>query len=88
MSNPEGYYILDTRTHWRGDRAIWWGPKRFGYVSVLDNAGVYTKEEASQVCKPNGDQVAVPVSEARAIALRVVNADDALKLAKKEGSNV
>lgn len=89
MSNPEGYYILDTRDLRKDNLATWWRPNSKGYTFHLDAAGIYTKAEADAICGPSrGEHVAVPVEQARAMTMTVVDASKALAFAKKEGSNV
>ncbi len=39
------YYILDARSC-VGNCALWWGPNNSGYVCNLDEAGLYTLEDA------------------------------------------
>jgi hypothetical protein len=39
------YYILDSRSC-VGNCALWWGKDRLGYCCSLDDAGLYTLEEA------------------------------------------
>lgn len=39
------YYIQDCRSI-VGNCAVWWGPNRAGYTCNLNEAGVYTEEEA------------------------------------------
>lgn len=54
MSGPQGcpidpkervWYMMDARSP-VGNCAMWWGPKGVGYVCNLEEAGLYTLEEA------------------------------------------
>lgn len=44
----EMYYIQDRRT-FVGNSVVWWGPDYGGYVTDIDKAGLYTKEEAFKI---------------------------------------
>lgn len=93
----EGFYILDTCDMQNRNLAAWQcsrasHPKGFGYTLDLDEAGVYSKAEADAICAANPGHVAIPVGEARIMAVLVVEVSQALVLKtmfeKKEGSNV
>jgi hypothetical protein len=88
----EGYYILDTHNLRNRSLAAWQRPDGFFCTTDIDEAGVYGKAEADAICAACPDHVAIPVSEARALAVLVVEVSQALVLktmfAKKEGSNV
>jgi len=45
MSGGHDYYILDARSC-VGNCALWWGKDRRGYCCNLDDAGLYTLEQA------------------------------------------
>jgi hypothetical protein len=51
---------------WSIEHSLWWGHKRWGYTSILGNAGVYTKTEAKEICnicnKAVTDECMIPVS--------------------------
>ena len=65
------YYILDTREV-VGNCAVWWCPDGSGYTCDLEEAGLYTLEEAS--CHRNTD-IPVPREKARQVAVTHVRSD-------------
>ena len=44
MSPPERYLI------WSFEHRAWWGPVRVGYTTATHRAGIYTAEEANEIC--------------------------------------
>ena len=44
MSPPERYLI------WSFEHRAWWGPGRVGYTTATHRAGIYTAEEANEIC--------------------------------------
>ena len=46
----ERYVVVDTRTM-TGNSVVFWCCDRAGYTCDLRMAGVYTKEEAEQICR-------------------------------------
>jgi hypothetical protein len=44
MSTPERYLI------WSFEHRAWWGPRRLGYTTATHRAGMYTAEEANEIC--------------------------------------
>ena len=97
MSDTEGFYILDTRDMQNRNLATWRRShalplESFGYTTDIDEATAYSKAEADAICAASPVHVAIPVSEARTMAVLVVEVSQALVLKtmfeKKEGSNV
>lgn len=41
------FYIMDTTA--TGELILWWRPNRRGYTTLLDEAGVYSAEEAEKI---------------------------------------
>jgi len=69
---PDGrYYVQDCRSV-VGNCAMFWGPNRAGYVCSLDEAGVYSGDEASRM---RDTDVAWPVETIEAIAVRHARSD-------------
>ena len=71
MTTDERYYILDNRSV-VGNCCMWWCPDGKGYTCELDQAGLYTYEEASS--KRDTD-VPVPQSLAEKLAVKHVRLD-------------
>ena len=44
MSPPERYLI------WSFEHRAWWGQGRVGYTTATHRAGIYTAEEANEIC--------------------------------------
>lgn len=65
------YYIL-CRESPQGDDALWWRPKGSGYTVRVDDAGLYTEEEAARIERIRGTDIAVPADVVREAAVRVV----------------
>lgn len=36
---------------WSEDHKMWWCPRCNGYTSILKEAGLYSREEAEEICK-------------------------------------
>lgn len=53
------YYIQDTRT-FVGNCIVFWGKDRNGYVTDIEKAGLYTEEEAKQICQNRKTDIAWP----------------------------
>lgn len=66
-------YFIRSYEHQLGGRfAMWWGPNECGYTQSLDEAGLYSKEEADEICeranyglinKNEPNEVAYPAEE-------------------------
>lgn len=51
------------------EHITWWNPDSRGYTICTDKAGIYTEEEAMQICKPvSGLCIAVPKEAATKLA--------------------
>ncbi|WP_087688072.1 hypothetical protein [Pandoraea sp. PE-S2R-1] len=50
------YYVQDTRS-FIGNCPMWWGEDFRGYVTRMDEAGKYTREEAERICKRETDKM-------------------------------
>lgn len=81
----EGYYI---RCVQGGDLALWWRPNRHGYTVNLDEAGVYSEEEARRLDRGREIDVAYRVEDVNPKVIRALGVDAAYDLprafAKKE----
>ena len=53
------YYIQDTRNY-GGNSILFWGKNRSGYVYDIDKAGLYSEEEAIQICTNRKTDIAWP----------------------------
>jgi hypothetical protein len=71
------YYIQDTRSV-VGNCMLLWNPCRGGYTCDLRQAGKYTREEAEQIVRSRGTDVAWPVDYLDSIAVSHVRADAGL----------
>ena len=60
-------YMLLSLKHSKGDYWVWWGPKSNGYVSDMERAGRYSKEEALRISSGHPNSV-MPVREALAFS--------------------
>lgn len=69
QGGPENglYFIQDTR-QFVGNCVMWWGENRNGYVSRLDRAGKYTREDAQKICGSRGTDRMWPCSLIEPIA--------------------
>ena len=58
MSDPEMYRI------WSVEHGAWWAPNRRGYVIRASAAGLYTREDAAEICAGSNthelDDIMVP----------------------------
>ncbi|MDO9020516.1 MAG: hypothetical protein Q8S73_36665 [Deltaproteobacteria bacterium] len=71
-AKPEGFYILSLKWS-RGESLVWWRPGAAGYTLRLDDAGVFTADEADAACPPGyDDSAAIPVADALTLCSRVV----------------
>ncbi|WP_353191373.1 hypothetical protein [Pandoraea pnomenusa] len=50
------YYVQDTRS-FVGNCPMWWGKDFRGYVTRMDEAGKYTRDEAERICKRDTDKM-------------------------------
>lgn len=57
------YYLLDLERTIKSDIAHYWKPNRHGYTINLDDAGLYTKEEALTIVKGDYDQRTVMIAK-------------------------
>ena len=73
MSQEKDYVVWYTGNY-NGDCVIFWGPNRSGYVTNLDEAGRYTKEEAESIQALRGLEQAVPLKVAEAAVSRHITA--------------
>jgi len=81
MSEQEKLYYIQSRERVWGDDAVWWGPKRCGYTSLLDEAGKYTEAEAAQLRSEK--DVPLLCAEVDAVAHRAVGLGRARDLESK-----
>jgi hypothetical protein len=70
-------YYIQSYEHQYGDFIAWWGKRRSGYVQCLEDAGLYTEEEAKEICHSANlgrdiRERMLPQEEVEAAALRVV----------------
>ena len=65
------HYILDSRTT-VGNCALWWRPNGQGYCCNLDDAGLYTREDAES---HRDTDIAVPRAVAEQLVVRHVRLD-------------
>lgn len=70
----ELYYIQDTRSY-VGNCVLWWGPNRKGYVCSLDEAGLYSREDAEAQARSRSTDRAWPKSAVDALAVRHVRGE-------------
>ncbi len=68
-----GFYVRDSRSY-VGNCVLWWAKGRSGYTTHLDEAHVFTEEEAAAAQRNRETDVAMPVRAARAAASMQVDA--------------
>jgi len=56
MSNKTKYYIQNTHQGYIGNSIVFWGKNKCGYTAKLEDAGIYTYEEAKEICKGNPEK--------------------------------
>ena len=66
------YYIQDTRS-FTGNHVMWWGKDNKGYVTSLDNAEIYTYDEAVKIIKNRNTDVMWDFNFINSITSRVVD---------------
>ena len=66
-ANFTGPCLIEVRTLHRSGRARWYCAKSQGYTDIPGYAGVYTAEEAAEIC--NGRDEVYPVDARRAAAI-------------------
>ena len=64
----QGFYVLCLKERRTRPDLLWWKPARAGYTTSLEAAGVYTADEAYEICRSPDDCAAIP--EATALYLR------------------
>ncbi len=57
-------YLLEVIPERRAGRGRWWAPFRRGYTNKIENAGIYSEEEALETAANSDRTVAVPVEDA------------------------
>lgn len=69
-----------------GDLVLWWKPKCSGYTSRIEEAGLYTRDEAAAIKRARGTDIPWPVSQIEKVARRYVHVDalHELKAAMRE----
>lgn len=77
-----GPCLIEVRTRHRSGRARWYCPKSQGYTDIPGYAGVYTAEEAAEICNSRDEVYPVDARRVAYIALR-----SAEKLAAAIGGN-
>lgn len=80
--NDERFYIQHTEC-FAGDYILWWGPDNNGYTYDLDRAGLYSKQDASQIVAMRRRERAWPESLARNAANTVVSIERLRRLERK-----
>jgi len=63
---------------WNTERNLWWKKRKWGYTSNIELAGVYSPEEAMEICVTAArggtfDDIPVLVDDAMTIAKSIVN---------------
>lgn len=71
ISPSDRYYIQDSRT-FVGNCVVFWGPNGAGYTCHLDNAGIYSLEEARSRTERESD-LFIPVEDIQPIASLMVD---------------
>ena len=66
------FYVQDRRQY-VGNDVLWWARNNGGYTTNLDDAEVYTKEEALKVCENRETDVMWPFDFVNSIARRAVD---------------
>jgi hypothetical protein len=72
----EGLYLIWCREHQHGATVLWWRPQGKGYTTRLDEAGLYTRQEAESQARDRDCDVAVPARAAERAAFRTCNASN------------
>lgn len=55
LPKEDGYYIASFKHGMVGNDVLFWGPNGGGYTCMLDEAGVYTREEALELHQDTKD---------------------------------
>lgn len=63
---------------WSHEHKLWWRPNKGGYTRKESEAGLYTREEAKEICKSYGDknrkdEEAVEICSSKAVASHLQN---------------
>lgn len=82
MSGSDLYYIWDTRTS-VGNCVSWWAPDSKGYVCDLNEAGLYSKDEAEKIAQNRSTDVPVPAHVARDMTVLHVRVEGLRRLLRK-----
>ncbi len=67
-----GFYIVCLKEPRDRMWLLWWKPARAGYTVSLEAAGVYTADEAYEICRSPADCAAIPAAHARAVSWAIV----------------
>lgn len=78
MSKEQMYYLQDSRTY-VGNCPMWWAKDSGGYVCNLDNAGLYTYEEAMQLHKDRSTDIPWKQQDVEIAVKRLVDAQYLVK---------
>lgn len=68
------YYIQDTRDT-VGNCASWWRPNSCGYTTQIEEAGLYSEEEAKKITSHRSTDIAWPKEVVEHCAVRHVRVD-------------
>jgi hypothetical protein len=60
----QGFYVLCLKEQHARTDLLWWRPRRAGYTTSLESAGVYAPDEAYEICRSPADCAAIPASTA------------------------
>ena len=67
-----GFYVVCLKEPRDRMGLLWWKPARAGYTVSLEAAGIYTADEAYEICRSPTDCAAIPVAHARAVSWAIV----------------
>lgn len=61
--NEEQFYLLDLERAIGIGRTFYWKPFKYGYTTLLDEAALFSREEAEQIVNADFDKRTIMVSQ-------------------------
>lgn len=80
---PEQFYIATTKHGFVGNATVFWCPNGSGYSCDIEDAGLYTREDAESICGERDDQFMIRDDLVVAHQRNYLHADDMRRLVKE-----